>query len=86
MTVYKTRADLVRLGHPDFAHLDVDTSGNPCVWRNHYRRQYSDTHVEYWASDWSCQCDDDDVEPCESEWLPTGGDKAWRLWKSLPEA
>jgi hypothetical protein len=78
----KTRADLMT--HPAFAGLDVDTSGNPCVWRNHYEDQDHGS----WSSVWSCQCDDDDIEPSYSEWLPEGeeGDEVYRLWESLPEA
>lgn len=83
----KTRAELA--GHPAFAHLRTDGDGNPCVWENHYTDGY-----HHWSFAWSCQCDDDGIEPHTSDWLPTcaewnedgsPGDDAYRLWQSLPE-
>jgi hypothetical protein len=83
-----TRADLMK--HPAFADLETDTSGNPCVWENHY-----DSGAATWKDAWSCQCDDDGYEPYDSIWLarctrwhPDGSpaDAAYYLWEALPEA
>ncbi len=84
-----TRADLKQ--HPAFSDLETDTSGNPCVWENHY-----DSGAATWTDTWSCQCDDDDgYEPYDSLWLArctawhedgSPADEAYRLWEALPEA
>ena len=78
MTEYATRINLAE--HPAFRDLKTDTDGRPCVWRNHYER-----NGDEWSDDWSCQCEDDGVEPYASEWV---GPLDWRLidlWDSLPE-
>ena len=74
---YETRADLMQ--HPAFVDLDTDSCGNPCIWENLYFDAGND-----WRSTWSCQCDDDGVEPYESNFLP--GQEFYDLWNSLPEA
>lgn len=90
MTTYATRADLMQ--HPDFQHLRVDTSGNPCVWLNYYNCDHGYIDAEPWSSEWSCQCEDEcpvcgaATEPAESDWLPTGGAESEQLWEGLPEA
>lgn len=85
---YKTRADLMT--HPAFAGLETDTSGNPCVWHN----EYADEEGNQWQNNWSCQCDDEGVEPHASNWNPicdkwhedgSPADEAYLLWESLPE-
>lgn len=83
---YITRADLT--DHPDYAHLETDSEGNPCVWRNHYRCECG----AEWDDEWSCQCDDEcgecgkDYSPFESEWLGPEDGPARDLWENLPEA
>lgn len=76
--MYKTRADLMT--HPAFAGLETDSSGNPCVWDNFYE----DEKLGSWVSAWSCQCDDDGVEPYDSVWIPP--EEFYELWERLPEA
>lgn len=76
--IYRTRNDLA-LHHPAFKDLEVDSSGNPCVWENWY-----DDGQDTWCSTWSCQCDDEGIEPYRSDFLP--GDEFYALWESLPEA
>lgn len=65
-----------------FRELDVDTCGNPCVWMNHYR----DDDGNEWESAWSCQCEDEGVEPFRSEWIGPESDLLRKLWEDLPEA
>ena len=81
------RADL--RSHPAFAHLSVDTSGNPCVWRNHYECEGCGAA---WHDEWSCGCDDE-CSTCERSCSPNDG--VWigpcdpefeTLWEGLPEA
>lgn len=90
---YATRADLMQ--HPDFQHLEVDTSGNPRVWLNRYICTCTGRHGDCesdWTSEWSCQCEDEcpvcgtATEPAESDWLPTGDAESEQLWEGLPEA
>lgn len=85
---FKTRAGLMM--HPAFANLRTDGDGNPCVWENHYT---DGTHN--WSSPWSCQCEEEGIEPHTSDWLPTctswhedgsPNDAAYHLWETLPEA
>lgn len=72
-----TRADLMlRAAWQD---LDVDTSGNPCVWRNYYR----DEAGNEWTDDWSCQCDDGGFSPYHSEWIGPEDPKEIALWEIL---
>ncbi len=84
----KTRADLVTLA--GWAHLEVDSSGNPCVWNNLYRCDCEGAGE--WESAWSCQCDDEcpecrtAVSPYESLWLGPSEPAACLLWAELPEA
>lgn len=95
----RTRADLVT--HPAFAHLSVDSDGNPCVWRNYYTCRSCTSEQIDWSDDWSCQCDDDcpnchtTHEADDFEWIATTtgkpedgllGCEAYHLWESLPEA
>lgn len=95
MKTYHTRADLLRLGHPAFRHLTPDSSGNPCVWLNHYECECDDPEpitVEYWTDDWSCQCNDrcpacnTETQPTTSEWLGLDDPEARALWERLPDA
>lgn len=86
----KTRADLTAL--PGFDGLAVDTSGNPCVWRNFYSCQCPDGPQCDWEMEWSCQCDDEcpacgaDCAPYDSIWLGPRPDVDLACWASLPEA
>lgn len=81
----KTRADLMNLD--GFSGLDIDSAGNPCVWRNFYSCSCAE-----WSMDWSCKCNDRcpscdaEVEAYRSDWIgPTNeGDRT--LWRELPEA
>lgn len=75
----KSRADLCTI--EGFDSLETDTSGNPCVWLNHYN-----PGTEYWCSAWSCQCDDDGIEPYFSEWIGPADSTLRALWEALPEA
>lgn len=83
---YITRADL--MNHPEFEHLEKDSEGNPCVWKNDYRCECG----EEWDGVWSCQCDDEcgicgkDISPDESEWIGPDEGPALELWENLPEA
>lgn len=88
----RTRADLMK--HPGFAGLNVDSEGNPCVWRNSYSCQSCTSEQIDWQDDWSCECDDDcpacgkSQSPTHSDWLPDAAPGAhWYFtWRSLPEA
>ncbi len=75
---YDSRADLML--HPAFKDLEEDTDGRPCVWLNLYEKD--GTH---WSSAWSCQCDDEGVEPYDSEWIGPQDPQLIALWESLPE-
>lgn len=81
-----TRADLPLLFPDEFGHLDQDSEGNPCVWRNEYQHQHKDGTFDEWTSEWSCQCDDDGVEPVRSVWIGTQNVGLRALWERLPEA
>lgn len=86
----RTRADLT--GLPGFNRLAVDTSGNPCVWRNLYSCQCPDGPQCDWEMEWSCQCDDEcpacgaDCAPYGSIWLGPDTADQWNRWRTLPEA
>lgn len=75
----KTRADLI--DRPAWKDLKVDSSGNPCVWLNYYEG----ADGIWWTDAWSCQCDDDGIEPYLSEWVGPDDDAEINLWESLPE-
>lgn len=75
----KTRADLTTRNA--WTHMAVDTSGNPCVWRNYY----VDSDGNEWTSDWSCQCDDKWYSPHKSEWVGPSDAAELALWEALPE-
>jgi hypothetical protein len=83
----KTRADLFRM--PEFANLDGDTRGNPCVWRNEYT--CDECQADAWDNEWSCQCDDEcpvcgaDCSPSNSVWIGPNDAKLRDLWENLPE-
>jgi hypothetical protein len=84
----KSRADLCTI--EGFDSLDVDTSSNPCVWRNSY---FCDTGCNIdWEDTWSCKCDDKcpscdaPHEPEESEWIGPADSTLRALWEALPEA
>ena len=74
----RTRADLADL--PGWDNLEVDSSGNPCVWRNLYENGRA-----YWVSYWSCQCEDDGVSPYHSEWVGPEDPVQQEVWDLLPE-
>ncbi|WP_333827264.1 hypothetical protein [Pararhodobacter sp.] len=92
----RTRADLMAM--EDFYGLEVDTSGNPCVWKNHYVHEEC-TAIDVaageappsWTDTWSCQCDDEcpecgqSVSPHESLWLGPQDPHLRELWEGLPE-
>lgn len=85
--IFQTRADL--MGLPAFVWLTDDSSGNPCVWQNHYA---CDDCGTAWTDHWSCQCDDDCPEcdhalsPESSTWVGPK-ERHWiELWEALPEA
>ena len=86
----RTRADLTEL--PGFSALAVDTTGNPCVWRNLHACDCLDGPQSVWESDWSCQCDDEcpgcgvSCSPYDSIWLGPADDELRALWETLPEA
>lgn len=81
---YFSRADL--FSHPEFASLEADSSGNPCVFRN----SYSCPCGQSWENDWSCGCDDE-CGACgsdcsaESEWIGPEAPALQALWAQLPE-
>ena len=86
-----TRADL--LARSAWAHMDADSSGNPCVWRNHYVCWCGDDGLDTcWADSWSCLCDDEcpscgrSISPVHSEWIGPSGLMARAFWEALPEA
>lgn len=85
----RTRTDLA--GLPGFADLDVDTCGNPCVWRNHYACDCPDGPESAWDMEWSCHCDDACPEcgaicsPYESIWIGASDERLRALWETLPE-
>lgn len=85
-----TRADL--LDCQAWAHMDADSSGNPCVWRNLYACDCSEGLRCAWESDWSCQCDDEcpvcgaSVSPVESVWIGPSTALARAFWECLPES
>lgn len=76
------RSDLMAM--TAFSNLESDTCGNPCVWLNRYRGEGPD--ADEWDNAWSCQCEDDGVEPFESEWIGPTEDVLRALWEDLPEA
>ncbi len=84
--LFETRADLT--GLPAFVWLTDDTSGNPCVWANHYSCE--DCGAE-WTDHWSCQCDDEcpecdaSISPSSSDWVGPDEDHWVELWNILPE-
>lgn len=78
----KTRADLMKLEF--FKHLEVDDAGNPCVWRNYYARD-TPGETETWSSDWSCQCDDDGIEPFDCDWIGPDAGVLREIWEGLPD-
>lgn len=81
---YVNRADL--FNHPDFCQLTADSSGNPCVFRNHYECECG----ESWDDEWSCCCDDEcaacgcDCSP-DSDWIGPDEIELQVLWQHLPE-
>lgn len=83
----KSRADLTTV--PGFADLDLDTSGNPCVWENHYD---CSACLNSWSDTWSCQCNDKcsecgaEIEPESSTWIGPESEVLKALWEALPEA
>lgn len=83
-----TRADLARFD--TWKSLATDTSGNPCVWLNHYRCE-CDPAGTFWEDEWSCQCDDEcpvcghDLSPHHSEWIGPPSPLATAFWDALPE-
>lgn len=86
-SIFRTRADL--MGLPAFVWLANDSSGNPCVWANHYT---CDDCESEWTDHWSCQCDDEcgdcghDLSPAVSDWIGPK-ERHWiELWEALPEA
>lgn len=85
-----TRASLSLF--PAFANLDMDTAGNPCVWRNSYSCRECTSEQIDWSSDWSCQCNDAcpncgaEIEPTHSEWIGPTTLILVSLWEQLPEA
>jgi hypothetical protein len=86
----RTRADLTDLH--GFSALTMDTSGNPCVWRNIYVCGCLNGPRSEWESDWSCQCDDEcpgcgaSCSPHGSTWLGPADEQLRGLWENLPEA
>lgn len=70
-----SRADL--MARPGFTDLNVDTAGNPCVWRNHY---FCDCGCS-WEDDWS-DCSST-ISPTESLWIGPSAD--FDIWNDLPE-
>lgn len=78
--IHEDRAALMK--RPSWRGMDVDSEGNPRVWKNHYR----DENGREWSSTWSCQCDDDDYGPYESEWIGPDAPEEYLLWSALPEA
>lgn len=87
--ICKTRCDLMQL--PEFADLDTDSDGNPCVWENHYSCRDCTSEQIDWSSNWSCQCNDEcphcgnEIELCDSVWIGPTDDVLRSLWESLPE-
>lgn len=92
----QTRADLSEFD--GFSHLDVDTSGNPCVFNNHYRclvcvdKTDLSSQPTEWEEAWSCQCNSKcpncgaEHEPYDSDWLASPSTIAKAMWSDLPEA
>jgi hypothetical protein len=86
----RTRADLTRLS--GYSALAVDTTGNPCVWRNLHACDCLEGPETEWESAWSCACDDTcpvcgvSCSPYESVWLGPADERLRTLWEALPEA
>lgn len=86
----RTRADLLALSA--WSHLEVDSSGNPCVWHNHYTCDCEGWRRSEWSDVWSCQCGDEclecgcAVEPYGSVWIGPESKLARAFWEALPEA
>lgn len=92
----KNRADLTAI--EGFNTLSTDTSGNPCVWDNHYRCESClepDAEVTDdvdWIDPWSCQCNSKcptcnrEIEPYHSDWIGPEDSTLQALWEALPEA
>lgn len=85
-----TRADLAAIG--DVRH---DSTGNPCVWENHYtcdHGPFGSGEPASWESRHSSQCDDNcpvcdaDVSPHESKFMEGIPDALRAIWEMLPEA
>lgn len=74
-----TRADLFQL--EEWADLQKDSSGNPCVWLNSYVNERG----EHWTSEWSCQCDDNGYSPAAYSWIGPMDPAHKTLWEMLPE-
>jgi len=85
MMVLNYRSDLTQL--EGFSDLDVDSDGQPIVWRNAYHCDCGD----HWDDSWSCQCDDDcpgcgeSIEPESSAWIGPDVRLLIGLWETLPE-
>jgi hypothetical protein len=90
----KTRADLMERPAWKELFIGTDTSGNPCVWVNHYEcSNCSDEEDEsHWTDRWSCQCDDDcpacghSMSAHVSNWIGPTDELEKQLWEMLPEA
>lgn len=86
-TAFNFRKDLA--AHPDFSHLNLDSSGIPCVWMNTY--ECDEGHEPAcWSEVWSCCCDDEcptcgaDMSPV-SHWIGPESKEARELWEGLPD-
>lgn len=85
--VLKDRADLIKL--PAWSEIDLDPSGEPIVWENHYLHEETG---ESWRDRWSCQCDDqcaccgNDYSPVSSDWIGPSDLLMRALWESLPDS
>lgn len=87
-TQYRTRADLAE--HPLFSHLENDSDGNPCVYRNRYECHAGHDAV-IWHDVWSSACDDEcpvcgQSYAAEPEWIGPADVALAQLWEMLPDA
>lgn len=51
--IFKDRSDLMKLN--EFSNFQTDSSGQPCIFENHYKCEVCD---ESWENEWSSACND----------------------------